>query len=134
MSGDVLGEAAGQGHGSHVPGSQDDHGAPHGSSKSYLVGFGLSVVLTAIPFALVMTGILGSNQATAVSISVLAMMQIVVHMIFFLHMSGKSEGGWSMMALIFTVILVVIALTGSLWVMYHLNTNMMPQHDMSQMP
>ncbi len=44
-----------------------------------------------------MTGILGSNQATAVSISVLAMMQIVVHMIFFLHMSGKSEGGWSMM-------------------------------------
>ncbi len=128
MRGDVLGEA---GHGPHVP---DGHGVPHGSSKSYLVGFGLSVVLTAIPFGLVMSGILGSNQATAVSISVLAMMQIVVHMIFFLHMSGKSEGGWSMLALIFTVILVVIALTGSLWVMYHLNTNMMPQHDMSQMP
>ncbi len=134
MSGDVLGEGAGRGRGSHVPDGQHDHGAPHGSSKSYLVGFGLSVVLTAIPFGLVMTGILGSNQATAVSISVLAMMQIVVHMIFFLHMSGKSEGGWSMMALIFTAILVVIALTGSLWVMYHLNTNMMPQHDMSQMP
>jgi len=39
-----------------------------------------------------------------------------------------------MMGLIFTVIILVIVLAGSLWVMYHLNTNMMPQHDMSQMP
>jgi cytochrome o ubiquinol oxidase operon protein cyoD len=63
-----------------------------------------------------------------------AVVQIVVHMVFFLHMNGRSEGGWTMLALIFTIILVVIALTGSLWVMYHLNTNMMPGHDMSQMP
>jgi cytochrome o ubiquinol oxidase operon protein cyoD len=56
-------------------------------------------------------------------------------MIFFLHMDAKSEGGWSLMALLFTLILVVIALTGSLWVMYHLNANMMPaMHDTSQMP
>ena len=53
-------------------------------------------------------------------------MQIVVHMIYFLHMNTKSEGGWTMMALIFTLILVVIVLTGSIWVMYHLNANMMP--------
>ena len=59
-------------------------------------------------------------------------MQIVVHMIYFLHMNTKSEGGWSMMALIFTIILVVIMLSGSLWVMYHLNTNMMPMHQMTR--
>ena len=47
----------------------------------------------------------------------------------------KSESGWSLMALIFTLILVAIGLTGSLWVMYHLNANMMPSlHDMREMP
>jgi cytochrome o ubiquinol oxidase operon protein cyoD len=41
-------------------------------------------------------------------------------------MNAKSEGGWTLLALIFTLVLVVIALSGSLWVMYHLNENMMP--------
>jgi cytochrome o ubiquinol oxidase operon protein cyoD len=54
-------------------------------------------------------------------------------MIFFLHMDTRSEQGWTMMALIFTIIVVVIALSGSLWVMYHLNANTMPFHDMQQM-
>ena len=114
----------------------DGHGAghDHGSLRSYLIGFGLSVVLTAIPFWLVMTGALDSRQATALTIMAFAAAQIVVHMIFFLHMSARSENGWTMMALIFTLVIVVIALSGSLWVMYHLNVNMMPGHDMSQMP
>ena len=47
-------------------------------------------------------------------------------MIYFLHMTPKAEGGWSMMALAFTIILVVITLSGSLWVMFHLKSNMMP--------
>jgi cytochrome o ubiquinol oxidase operon protein cyoD len=109
-------------------------GQAHGPLRSYLIGFGLSVVLTAIPFWLVMTGALGNSQATVLTIMALALVQIVVHMAFFLHMNASSEGGWTMMALIFTLTLVVIALTGSLWVMYHLNANMMPMHDMSQMP
>lgn len=105
----------------------------HGSFKSYMIGFVLSVILTAIPFALVMTGVL-PKQATALLVMGFAVVQIVVHMIYFLHMNSKSEGGWTMLALIFTIIVVVIALSGSLWVMYHLNTNMMPAtHDMSQM-
>ncbi|MCY1207402.1 Cytochrome bo(3) ubiquinol oxidase subunit 4 [compost metagenome] len=54
-------------------------------------------------------------------------MQIVVHMIYFLHMNAKSEGGWNMLSLMFTLTLVVITLTGSLWVMFHLNSNMMPK-------
>ena len=110
------------------------HGSGHGSLRSYLIGFGLSVVLTAIPFWLVMSGVLDSRQATALTIMVFAAAQIVVHMIFFLHMSAKSENGWTMMALIFTLVIVGITLSGSLWVMYHLNVNMMPGHAMSQMP
>ncbi len=108
----------------------------HGSRKSYLTGFGLSVLLTAIPFWLVMSGILGSTLATGLTIMALAGLQIIIHMVFFLHMDTKAEGGWSFMALIFTLVLVAIALSGSLWVMYHLTTNMMPMsvQDMSQMP
>ena len=111
------------------------HDAPHGSYKSYLTGFLLSVVLTAIPFWLVMTGTL-SNQTTALVIMAFAVAQIVVHMIYFLHMDTKSEAGWNFMALIFTIVVVVIVLSGSLWVMYHMNANMMPMsvHDMRQMP
>jgi len=105
---------------------------PHGSRRGYWIGFLLSVVLTAIPFWLVMTNPL-STQATALVIMAFAVVQIIVHMIFFLHMNGRVEGGWSMMALLFTVVIVVIALSGSLWVMYHMNANMMPAQDMSQM-
>jgi cytochrome oxidase assembly protein ShyY1 len=57
-----------------------------------------------------------------------AAVQLVVHMIYFLHMNSKSEGGWNMMALILTVILLFIVLTGSIWVMYHMNANMMPEY------
>jgi cytochrome o ubiquinol oxidase operon protein cyoD len=110
------------------------HEGVHPSRRAYLHGFGLSVVLTAIPFWLVMTGALGSKQATAMAIASLAIVQIVVHMVYFLHMDARVEGGWSLLALIFTLILVVITLSGSLWVMYHLNVNMMPVHDMAQMP
>lgn len=117
----------------------DDHGS-HGSLRDYLTGFFLSVVLTAIPFWLVMSGAIEDRQATALVIMAFAMVQIVVHMIYFLHMNTKSENGWTAMALIFTIIIVVIALSGSLWVMYHLNNNMMPMthegmsHAMGQLP
>jgi cytochrome o ubiquinol oxidase operon protein cyoD len=110
--------------------SADSHGhgdAPsHGTRRSYLIGFGLSVVLTAIPFWLVMTGALGNVQATAYTVMAFALVQVIVHMVYFLHMNSRSEGGWTMMALIFTVVMVTIALIGSLWVMYHMNANMMP--------
>lgn len=110
-------------------------GHAHVSLNGYLTGFVLSVVLTAVPFWLVMTGTLESKQATAIAVMAFAAVQVVVHMVCFLHMNPKSEGGWSITALIFTLILVVILLSGSLWVMYHLNTNMMPgMHDMNGMP
>ena len=116
--------------------AHDDHhghdhgdGASHGTFNSYLIGFILSVILTAIPFWLVMDGVLDSKVATAAWVMGLGVVQIVVHMVYFLHMNTKSEGGWNMLALIFTLVIVAIAIAGSLWVMYHLNTNMMPQMD-----
>ena len=130
MSGAAHADDHGHGH-AHGHG-QDAHG--HGSFKDYVTGFVLSVILTAIPFWLVMGDVLGDKLVTSVVVLGLAVVQIVVHMIYFLHMNSKSEGGWTMLALIFTIIVVVIALSGSLWVMYHLNTNMMPAtHEMSQM-
>ena len=114
----------------------DPHGhadaGSHGSFRSYVTGFVLSVVLTAIPFWLVMGDVLGNALVTSIAVMALAVVQIVVHMIYFLHMNTKSEGGWTILALIFTITLVVITLTGSIWVMYHLNQNMMPmsQHEL----
>ncbi len=120
-------------HAAHADGHHhgDDHA--HGTFSTYMLGFVLSVVLTAIPFWLVMSGALPSKQITALVIMAFAVVQIVVHMIYFLHMNTKSENGWSMMALIFTIVMVVIALSGSLWVMNHLNSNMMPMHQMTGM-
>ena len=102
----------------------DTHG--HGSTRGYIVGFVLSVVLTAVPFWLVMTGVLPGMVATALIIFALALVQILVHVVFFLHLDTRSEGGWTLIAFIFTAVIVVTAIAGSIWIMYHLNTNMMP--------
>lgn len=119
----------------HAEDHHDDHGAGHGTMRDYVIGFLLSVILTAIPFWLVMTDAIADKATTAIVIMAFAIVQIVVHMIYFLHMNTKSNNGWTVMALIFTIIIVVIALSGSLWVMHHLNTNMMPMpHDMGQLP
>jgi len=106
-------------------GHSHGHEAGHGSLKSYVTGFVLSVILTAIPFWLVMGDVLDSKVATVAAIMIFGVIQIVVHMVYFLHMNTRSEGGWTVMALIFTIVIVAIALVGSLWVMHHLNANMM---------
>lgn len=104
----------------------DDSDEVHVSMRDYAVGFVLSVILTAIPFALVMGNVFNNSVTTALVILAFGAVQIVVHMVYFLHMNSKSEGGWTMLALMFTLILVVITLVGSIWVMFHLNSNMMP--------
>lgn len=115
----------------------DDHfddGIPHVSAREYLTGFVMAVVLTAIPFALVMTDVVQGSTAIAGVLLLFAAVQVVVHMIYFLHMNTKAEGGWNALALIFTVVLVIIVLAGSMWVMHHMNANMMPgMHDMQDM-
>jgi cytochrome o ubiquinol oxidase operon protein cyoD len=73
-----------------------------------------------------MSGFLDSAQTTAFVIFVFAMVQIVVHVCCFLHVDSRAEDGWMLLAFIFTAIIVGITIIGSIWVMYHLNANMMP--------
>ncbi|WP_151719398.1 cytochrome o ubiquinol oxidase subunit IV [Gemmobacter serpentinus] len=113
-------------HHGHHPDGHD-----HGSYRSYTIGFILSVILTAIPFGLVMAGGFESRLLTAGIVVGFAAVQILVHMVYFLHMNTRSDEGWTALALIFTVVVVVIILAGSLWVMHNMNTNMMPQMDHS---
>lgn len=111
----------------------DTHG--HGSRRDYIIGFLVSVGLTAVPFWLVMTGTLSAG-ATAGIISVLAVIQIIVHVRFFLHIDTRGEGGWTLISFIFTTIIVLITIGGSVWAMYQMNTNMMPRsvENMTEMP
>jgi cytochrome o ubiquinol oxidase operon protein cyoD len=107
----------------------DEHG--HGSRKGYLIGFALSALLTFIPFWLVMTRPGISAMAIVLIVILLAVMQILVHTIGFLHVNTTGEGGWTLLAYVFTGVLLLITITGSLWIMYHLNSNMMPGMDAS---
>lgn len=106
----------------------DDDGAPHSSFSGYMVGFVLSIILTAIPFWLVMAGVITHRPTAVLVLGAFAVAQILVHMVCFLHMNGKVEGGWTLLSTIFTVVFVAIAIAGTLWVMFHMNANMMPAH------
>ncbi|MDR3526740.1 MAG: cytochrome o ubiquinol oxidase subunit IV [Rhizomicrobium sp.] len=107
----------------HPP--HDDASAGHGSVKSYLIGFALAVILTAIPFGLVMSHVMPAAAVIPVVVG-LGLVQIVVHLVFFLHMNASSGQLWNNAAFVFTLVIVGILLLGSLWIMYHLNMNMMP--------
>jgi cytochrome o ubiquinol oxidase operon protein cyoD len=127
-------KSQGEGAGDGAPHEGHRSYGAHGTFKSYITGFVLSVVLTAIPFWLVMGDVLNDMLKTSIVIMALAAVQIVVHMIYFLHMNTKSEGGWTFLALAFTLTLVVITLAGSIWVMYHMDQNMMSLHEALQKP
>jgi cytochrome o ubiquinol oxidase subunit IV len=118
-------------HGHHDGHGHEDLGY-HATTGGYVVGFVLSVILTAIPFWLVMGKVLPDGMTGPIILG-FAAVQMVVHMIYFLHMNAKVEGGWSMLALLFTVVILVILLAGSIWVMYHMNANMMPTPDAQTM-
>ncbi|MCP1065001.1 cytochrome o ubiquinol oxidase subunit IV [Serratia symbiotica] len=99
-------------------------GASHGSVKSYLIGFILSIILTVIPFTMVMND--SASHATILAVVIgTAVIQVLVHLIYFLHMNTSSEKRWNLVALLFTAIVIGIVVVGSLWIMYNLNINMM---------
>ena len=103
--------------------AHDNHGAGHGSLGSYAIGFVLSVILTAIPFYMVMDGGF-SRHATILTMVVLGLVQVVVHLICFMNMS--SEGRWNVMAFIFTVIVILLVVGLSLWIIFSADMLMMP--------
>ena len=100
-------------------------GEGHGTYASYFTGFALSVALTAAAFAAVASGILSGTAAIG-GIAGLAIVQILVHLFYFLHMSSASEQRWNVAAFAFTGVMVAILVGGTLWVMYNANMNMMP--------
>ena len=100
----------------------------HVTRSDYIKGFVLAVILTAIPFWLVMAGVIQNRTTAVLVLGVLAAVQIVVHMVYFLHMNGKIQGGWTMLSTLFTIVFVAVTLAGTLWVMFHMNANMMPEH------
>ena len=97
----------------------------HGSVKDYLIGFVLSVVLTAIPFWAVMGGSF-SKTTTAWCIVSMAIVQIWVHLKYFLHLNFKTEDGKaSSLSFIFSALIIVMVVGLSVWIIYESNAMMM---------
>ena len=102
----------------------DHAGASRASLRGYLTGFGLAILLTAVPFALVMTGAL-SSSLLLLAIFAAAVLQIFVHLHYFLHLDGSSAERWNVMAILFTAIIILIVVGGSVWIMNSLHARLM---------
>jgi len=102
----------------------DSTGASRGSLKSYGTAFVLSILLTAIAFALVMSGLV-SRPVIIAGIVGAALVQMLVHLHFFLHLDTSSSERWNVLALVFTLMIMVLFIGGSLWIMFNLNSRMM---------
>ncbi|MEJ2166347.1 MAG: cytochrome o ubiquinol oxidase subunit IV [Deltaproteobacteria bacterium] len=98
----------------------ESSGASRGSLKSYITGFILSIVLTGIAFALVMSGMF-SDTAVLFGIFAAAVVQILVHLHYFLHLDASSAMRWNVLALLLTLLIMTLFVWGTLWIMGHLN-------------
>jgi len=101
-----------------------DHAADHGSVKSYVIGFVLSVILTAIPFWAAMTGYFPKSTAIPL-VLIMAVVQVIVHLKYFLHLNFSEEGRANTFAFLFTALIIVMVVGLSVWIIYSANTMMM---------
>jgi cytochrome o ubiquinol oxidase operon protein cyoD len=101
------------------------HGASHGSLNSYIVGFILSLGLTALSFGAVMAGVLPRDMMLP-AITSLAVAQLLVQLLFFLHLGTAHEQRNNTVIFLLTTLLIATVVAGSLWVMHNANVNMMP--------
>ena len=108
-------------HGHHEHGADTSHSS---SLKAYIIGFVLSVILTAIPFGLVMYPQFATNT-TILLVLAFAVVQVIVHLVFFLHMDSSPEQRETVVSFVFTVIILAIIIGGSMWIMQNLNHNTM---------
>ncbi|QNT78542.1 cytochrome o ubiquinol oxidase subunit IV [Entomobacter blattae] len=108
--------------------NQNEHANTHGGSHitvgSYLIGFALAVILTVASFVLVMSQSL-TPQATVVAIALLAFIQVIVHLKFFLHLDFSEDERWNRYALYVTIFFVSVIVAGTLFVMWNIAMNMM---------
>jgi cytochrome o ubiquinol oxidase operon protein cyoD len=98
----------------------------------YLIGLGLAVLLTVVAFFITGTSLVWQPSIPAALI-VLAITQMGVHIVFFLHITTRPDSINNVMALTFGVFIVFVLIVGSLWIMTHLNHNMMPMERLMQM-
>ena len=104
-------------------------GLPHDSllteSLSYVVGLGLALLLTGVSFWVASTSSLW-GPGVATGLVVLAIAQMGVHLVFFLHITTGPDNTNNVLALAFGVLIVFLVMVGTIWIMGHMNTNMMP--------
>jgi cytochrome o ubiquinol oxidase operon protein cyoD len=113
-----------------TPGTQDGQG--HGSLRGYLAGYVVAVLLTIASFLAAETDALTPSSVTA-AITVLAVAQMLVHLIFFLHISTSPHQRTNILAFAVTLLIVSMIVAGSLWIMSNLDSNMMPVEPTMQM-
>lgn len=107
----------------HEPEFDVDTGATYGTHKSYAIGFILSIILTLTSFYLVSTGAF-STLHLYIAVGVLALIQLFVQLVFFLHLSTHSKASWNLLSFLFALLMVLIFVLGTLWIMYNLYVNM----------
>lgn len=99
-------------------------GIGHLSKTKYLIGFTLAVILTVISFALAATDAI-PRTTIIIGLFVAALLQIIVHLYFFLHLDRSSRQRWNVITFAFSLLLIVVFVGGSIWVMFTLNARMM---------
>lgn len=102
----------------------------HGTLVSYVSGFVLSIMLTLAAYFLVVQHVSSAHETFSHTFLIgavvaLAFVQLGVQLVFFLHMGRDAKPHWNLIVFLYAFLLVVIIVAGSLWVMYHLNYNMM---------
>jgi cytochrome o ubiquinol oxidase subunit IV len=113
----------------HGP-SAEEH-EPLGSFATYTVGLAFALLLTAASFIVSQTNLLWEPGVPA-GLAVLAIAQMGVHLVFFLHISTGPDNTNNVVALTFGVLIVTLVVSGSLWIMANLNTNMLPIMEMQR--
>jgi cytochrome o ubiquinol oxidase operon protein cyoD len=116
-----------------APGDERTGGNPIAKGiASYLVGLALATLLTATSFFVATTHLVWA-PSIPVALIALAIAQMGVHLVFFLHITTGADNTNNVMALAFGVLIVVLLMGGSIWIMAHLNQNMMTMDQMMKM-
>ena len=116
-----------------APGDQGNQGREVAEGYAgYLIGLGLAVMLTCVSFFVANASLIWS-PSVPIALSVLAVAQMAVHLVFFLHLTSGPESLNNTMALVFGVLIVMLLVVGSLFIMSHLNHNMMPLNAVMEM-
>ena len=115
-----------------APGDEHAEGGIAQRVLGYLIGLGLAILLTATSFFVAGTNLVW-EPSIPVALVVLAIAQMGVHLVFFLHITTGPDNTNNVLALAFGVLIVVLVMGGSLWIMANLNHNMMPMDQFMQM-